>query len=73
MKVIAITPGYLGKLRQPGDEFDVPEGYAASWFVPAVDGRQEVEPQEVEPPEVEPQARAPKGTTRGRRTVEDLV
>jgi hypothetical protein len=35
MKVVALKPGFLGKLRQPGDEFDVPEGYAASWFTPA--------------------------------------
>jgi hypothetical protein len=68
MKVVALKPGYLGKLRQPGDEFDVPEGSKASWFVPVVDGGPEVEP-----PEVEPQARAPKGAARGRRAVEDLV
>ena len=34
MKVVALKPGYLGKLRQPGDEFDVPEGSTASWFAP---------------------------------------
>lgn len=34
MKVIAIKQGYLGKLRQPGDEFEVPEGSKASWFQP---------------------------------------
>jgi len=34
MKVVALKPGYLGKLRQPGDEFDVPEGSKASWFAP---------------------------------------
>lgn len=34
MKVIALKEGYFGKLRMPGDEFDVPEGSKASWFVP---------------------------------------
>lgn len=34
MKVIATKPGYLGKLRLPGDEFDVPEGTKGSWFKP---------------------------------------
>lgn len=34
MKVIATKLGYLGKLRQPGDEFEVPEGSKASWFEP---------------------------------------
>ena len=37
MKVKAISPGYLGKLRETGDEFEVPEGVKGSWFVP-VDG-----------------------------------
>lgn len=34
MKVIAIKQGYFGKLRNPGDEFEVPEGAKASWFEP---------------------------------------
>lgn len=35
MKVIATKPGFFGKLRAAGDEFDVPEGTkAASWFDP---------------------------------------
>lgn len=34
MKVIALKAGYFGKLRQPGDVFDVPEGSKASWFEP---------------------------------------
>ena len=34
MKVIATKQGYLGKLRQPGDEFEVPEGSKGSWFQP---------------------------------------
>ena len=34
MKVIATKPGYFGKLREPGDEFEVPEGSKASWFQP---------------------------------------
>lgn len=34
MKVIATKLGYLGKLRQPGDEFEVPEGSKSSWFEP---------------------------------------
>lgn len=34
MKVIATKQGYLGKLRQPGDEFEVPDGTKGSWFEP---------------------------------------
>lgn len=34
MKVIATKKGYFGKLREPGDEFDVPEKSKASWFNP---------------------------------------
>lgn len=34
MKVIATKQGYFGKLRQPGDEFEVPAGSKASWFQP---------------------------------------
>lgn len=35
MKVIATKQGYHGRLREPGDVFDVPEGSRASWFAPA--------------------------------------
>ena len=35
MKVTALKPGYFGKLREPGDAFDVPDGAKASWFAPA--------------------------------------
>ena len=34
MKVIATKLGYFGKLREPGDEFEVPEGTKGSWFKP---------------------------------------
>lgn len=34
MEVIATKTGYHGKLRAPGDRFDVPAGSKASWFVP---------------------------------------
>lgn len=34
MKVIATKPGYFGKLRQPGDDFEVPDGAKGSWFEP---------------------------------------
>ena len=34
MKVIATKQGYFGKLRDVGDEFEVPEGSKASWFQP---------------------------------------
>lgn len=34
MKVIAIKPGYFGKLRTVDDEFEVPEGAKSSWFRP---------------------------------------
>jgi hypothetical protein len=38
MKVIATKQGYLGKLREPGEVFDAPEGLQASWFEPAEPG-----------------------------------
>lgn len=34
MKVIATKPGYFGKLRAVGEEFDVPDGSKATWFEP---------------------------------------
>ena len=34
MKVIATKLGYFGRLRQPGDEFEVPDGTKGSWFQP---------------------------------------
>lgn len=34
MKVEAIKTGYFGKLREPGDVFEVPNGAKASWFTP---------------------------------------
>lgn len=36
MKVVATAKGFLGKLRDIGEEFDAPEGLKASWFVPVV-------------------------------------
>lgn len=35
MKVTAIKPGFFGKLRAPGDEFEVPDDTKKStWFAP---------------------------------------
>lgn len=34
MKVIALKWGYFGRLREPGDEFEVPDGTKGSWFQP---------------------------------------
>ena len=34
MKVIATKLGYFGKLREPDDEFEVPDGTKGSWFQP---------------------------------------
>ena len=34
MKVIALKQGYFGKLRQPDDVFEVPDGTKGSWFQP---------------------------------------
>lgn len=33
MKVIAKQRGFFGKLREPGDEFEVPDGTKCEWFV----------------------------------------
>lgn len=35
MEVIAIKPGFFGKLRYPGDTFEVPAGSKATWFAPS--------------------------------------
>lgn len=36
MKVMAVKKGFFGKLREPGDEFEVPDKTKlASWFVEA--------------------------------------
>lgn len=32
MKVIAKQLGFFGKLREPGDEFEVPDGTKGDWF-----------------------------------------
>lgn len=34
MKVKATKQGYLGKIREAGDVFEVPDGLKASWFKP---------------------------------------
>ena len=46
MKVIAIRTGYFGRLRSPGERFDVPDDAQASWFLP-----DEAPPSEMPPPE----------------------
>ena len=33
--VIATRAGYYGQYREPGDEFEVPAGLNAKWFVDA--------------------------------------
>jgi hypothetical protein len=36
MRVVANKVGFDGrKIRQPGEEFDMPEGSKGSWFAPA--------------------------------------
>ena len=32
MQVKATKPGYFGKLREVGEEFEVPDGTEGSWF-----------------------------------------
>lgn len=59
MKVIATKRGYLGKLREVGEEFDVPEGSTGSWFQPVV-----------HPAGVGQKLPAPKA---GTKSVDDLV
>lgn len=44
MKVTATARGYFGKLREPGDTFDVPSGSKGNWFVP-VKAARAAEPQ----------------------------
>ena len=34
MLVKATAKGYLGSLREAGDEFEVPDGTKGSWFAP---------------------------------------
>ena len=40
MKVHATKTGFYEALRAVGDEFHVPDGLQASWFVPVEDGKQ---------------------------------
>lgn len=35
MKVTATAVGFHGKIRQPGETFDVADGTKGSWFLPA--------------------------------------
>jgi hypothetical protein len=37
MRVIATKLGFSEYLRQPGDEFEVPDGVKGSWFKPLKD------------------------------------
>jgi hypothetical protein len=38
MRVVAVAMGfYAGQRRRVGSEFDVPEGFKGSWFVPAAE------------------------------------
>jgi len=32
MRVIALKQGYFGKLREPGESFEVPDDAVATWF-----------------------------------------
>lgn len=48
MKVIALKQGYFGKLRQPDDVFEVPDGTKGSWFHPV---KQEAPAKGVKKPE----------------------
>lgn len=45
MKVTALKPGYFGKLRSPGDVFEVPDGARASWFAPVNAGAEAAKPE----------------------------
>lgn len=44
MRVIATASGFFGSLRQPNDEFDVPEGTKGSWFKPVQIDEPEAKP-----------------------------
>ena len=54
MKVIALKQGYFGKLREPGDKFDVPDGSKASWFEPVDSAKQEAKPSKPAKPADDP-------------------
>ena len=45
-EVIATKPGYLGKLREPGERFMVEDDLEASWFEPV---ERDEEPKKPEP------------------------
>ena len=54
MRVIAVAIGYDNiVVRQPGDEFDMPEGATGSWFMPAA-GEQDESPVEPAPAAAKP-------------------
>ena len=59
MKVIATKQGYFGKLRDVGDEFEVPEGTKGSWFKPV--------------PADEPEAKPARGRKASAEPADDLV
>lgn len=48
MRVKATKLGFYGGRRQPGDEFDVPEGLKGSWFEPVVVAEPAPQPEESE-------------------------
>lgn len=60
MKVITLRTGYFGRLREPGDEFEVPDGAQGSWFQPVEQKISSKEP------------KAPK-TSSSKETANDLI
>ena len=56
MKVKALDRGYHGALREPGDEFDVPEGSKATWFEPTAPEVEKKKPEGRKKPEDAPLA-----------------
>ncbi len=61
MQVTAIKPGYLGRLREVGEVFDVPEGAHATWFAPlaAAAPPKDAKPKDAKPKQAQPHAEAP--------------
>lgn len=55
MRVIATKRGFFGALREPGDEFEVPQGTEGSWFEP-VAVEKPAEAKRAAKPKAEPKA-----------------
>lgn len=53
MRVIASQRGYFNGIREPGDEFEVPEGTTGKWFDPVESEKPKGKSKPAKPADVE--------------------